>query len=41
MQNLVAFVKFYDEEKGKAETTFIDSTDLLHFSESNKQYMIA
>ena len=32
IQNLVTFIKFYDEEKVKAETAFIDSTDLLHFS---------
>ena len=35
IQNLVTFIKFYDEEKGKAGTAFIDSTDLLHFSETN------
>ena len=35
IQNLVTFVKLYDEEKGKAETVFIDSTDLLQFSETN------
>ena len=35
IQNLVTFIKFYGEEKEKTETTFTNSTDLLHFSETN------
>ena len=34
-QNLVTFIKYYDHEKGEAHTAFIDSTDLLNFSETN------
>ena len=35
VQNLVTFIKYYDHEKGEAHTAFIDSTDLLNFSETN------
>ena len=35
IQNSVTFIKFYDEEKGKAKIPFIDSTDLLQFSEDS------
>ena len=43
-QNLLTLIKFYDEEKWKAKAAFIDSIDLLHFSETmqpmQKQYAI-
>ena len=29
---LVSFIKYFDEEKGKADTVFIDCSDLLNFS---------
>ena len=35
VQNLVIFIKYYDHEKGEAQTAYIDSTDLLSFSETN------
>ena len=34
IQNLLTFIKFYDEEKWKADAVFIDSIDLLHFFET-------
>ena len=34
IQNLVTFIKYFDNEKGEAQTAFIDSTDLLVFSET-------
>ena len=35
IKNLVTFIKYYDHEKGETHTVFIDSTDLLNFSETN------
>ena len=34
IQNLVTFIKFYNYESGEVQTAFINSTDLLAFSES-------
>ena len=34
VQNLVTFIKYYGHEKGEVETAFIDSTNLLNFSET-------
>ena len=35
IKNLVTFIEFCDEERRKTEAAFIDSIDLLHFSEIN------
>ena len=34
-QNLVTFIKYSDDEKGEAHSSFIDSADLLSFSQTN------
>ena len=35
IQHLVTFIKYYDAEKGAANTVFIDAPDILEFSETN------
>ena len=35
---LLTFIKFYDYESGEVQTAFINSTDLLAFSESSSAY---
>ena len=37
-ENLVTF-KYYNHEKGEVHTLFIDSNDLLHFSETNSVHL--
>ena len=35
IQNLVTFIKYFDNETGEARTSFIDSSDILQFSKTN------
>ena len=35
IQNLVTFIKYFDNETGESRTSFIDSSDILHFSKTN------
>ena len=35
IQNLMTFIKYFDNETGEARTSFIDSSDILHFSKTN------